>query len=111
MSKSLGTGKAEECSAAGPPRRGPVRCTWAPIKRERAMQMRTREEHLKWCKERANEYLARGDISNGITSMLSDLDKHPETKTIGGWPVSMLGMLTIMGGDLAAAKCFVEGFR
>ncbi len=40
----------------------------------------TREEHLDWCKQRAIEYAARGDLQGAWTSMVSDLNKHPETK-------------------------------
>ena len=40
----------------------------------------TREEHLKWCKERA---IAEMDFTknptHAIISMMSDLKKHPET--------------------------------
>jgi len=44
----------------------------------------SREEHLKWCRERAiQEYDFYKDASekqrNGLTSMMSDLGKHPET--------------------------------
>ena len=48
----------------------------------------TREEHLKLCKKRAiqeYDYYAktepRSAIKNGITSMMSDIKKHPETKS------------------------------
>lgn len=44
--------------------------------------MRTREEHLAWCKERALAYIDRGQINEGLTSMMSDMSKHPET----AWP-------------------------
>ncbi len=70
-----------------------------------------RAEHLAWCKKRANEYLARGDIKNGVTSMLSDLQKHPETALSEKSPLGMLGMMTIMSNDHAGAKRFVDGFN
>jgi hypothetical protein len=41
--------------------------------------MRTRDEHLEWCKERARVYLDRGELLDAVTSMGSDLDQHPET--------------------------------
>lgn len=42
--------------------------------------MRTREEHLKWCRERAiQEMDYTGKPSSGLISMASDLRKHPET--------------------------------
>lgn len=71
--------------------------------------MRTREEHLEWCKARAREYLDRGDVANGITSMMSDLDKHPETKVASSVLVQ-LGMRAVIDHDLPAARRFVEGF-
>lgn len=37
----------------------------------------TRGEHLEWAKKRALQYLP-GDPVNGMTSMMSDLSKHPE---------------------------------
>ena len=70
----------------------------------------TREEHLAFCKERANEYLDRGDIQNGITSMLSDLDKHDETRSAGK-SMGMIGILYAMNHDMEGAKRFVNGFR
>lgn len=42
--------------------------------------MKTREEHLAWCKQRALEYVDRGQINEGLTSMMSDMRKHPETE-------------------------------
>ena len=42
--------------------------------------MRTAEEHLAWCKKRALEYLDAGELANAFTSMLSDMDKHPDTR-------------------------------
>lgn len=41
----------------------------------------TRGEHLEWCKERAREFARRGDLTKTVTSMISDLGKHPETES------------------------------
>lgn len=71
----------------------------------------TRSEHMDWCKKRALEYLDRGDISNAVTSMMSDLQKHPETKLRDGSPLTMLGMMAIMNEDNAGARRFIEGFN
>jgi hypothetical protein len=70
----------------------------------------TREEHLFWCKNRAREYLARGDVVNAVTSMLSDLSKHPETKGVGR-SLALVGMLCISERDLEGARRFIDGFR
>lgn len=71
----------------------------------------TREEHIAWCKKRAHEYLDKGDIKNGVTSMLSDLQKHPETKLQDGSPLGMLGMMAIMSNSHQEAVRFVDGFN
>lgn len=71
---------------------------------------RSREEHLEWCKQRAREYLERGDISQAVTSMLSDLSKHPDTKLTEPF-LPMVGMLAAKNNDMAAAQRFIEGFR
>jgi hypothetical protein len=71
----------------------------------------TREQHLAWCKTRAHEYLDRGDLQNAVTSMLSDLSKHPETKTSASGVLGQLGMMTIMQNDLAGARRFIDGFN
>lgn len=73
--------------------------------------MTNRSHHLQWCKDRANAYLDQGNITDGITSMLSDLDKHEGTKLPQGSPLIMLGMMALMNCNLADARRFVEGFN
>jgi hypothetical protein len=36
----------------------------------------TRKEHLAWAKERAQEYVAQGDVAAAMSSMTSDLNKY-----------------------------------
>lgn len=67
---------------------------------------RTREQHIKWCKRRASEYLEDGDFRNAVTSMISDLTKHPETANHG-----MNGMALFSIQDFPEAKRFIEGFN
>ena len=73
--------------------------------------MKTREEHLEWCKQRSREYCDRNDAQNAIASMMSDLQKHPETEKHAG---IMLGAALMMGGMLQSTKQareFIEGFN
>ena len=72
--------------------------------------MRTRAEHLDWCKQRALDYLDRGDLLNAVTSMLSDLDKHPDTRS-NNPTLYMLGMIYIRDRDAQGVRRFIEGFR
>ena len=73
--------------------------------------MKTRAEHLEWCKQRAREYCERGDTMNAMTSMFSDLEKHPETAGHKGFEIGL--MLILIGGlrDQAEARRFIDGFN
>ena len=57
----------------------------------------TRQEYLSWCKQRSLEYVDTGDLNQAVTSMLSDLGKHEETKNHSGIG---LGMQMMTGGFL-----------
>ncbi|HWT30764.1 MAG TPA: hypothetical protein VN240_07025 [Propylenella sp.] len=37
----------------------------------------TRDEYLSWAKQRAFEYVDRGDLVGALSSMCSDLQKYP----------------------------------
>jgi hypothetical protein len=69
-----------------------------------------RQSHLEWCKKRAHEYLAKGDVANAVTSMLSDMDKHPETK-LNTPTLAMLGMLAVKSNSVSDARRFIDGFN
>lgn len=71
----------------------------------------TRAEHLAWCKQRAHEYLEKGDVTNAVASMMSDLKKHPETQTQVGGILDQIGMQAAMNQDRAAAKRYIDGFN
>ncbi len=63
------------------------------------------------CKKRALEYCERGDTMNALTSMFSDLEKHPET---ADHPGTKIGLQLMMIGSLssqAGVRRFIEGFN
>ena len=73
----------------------------------------TRQEHMDWCKQRALEYLKPGQsysVTNAVTSMLSDIRKHPETEDKSG-ALGMLGIAALQSGDAGEARKFIEGFN
>ena len=73
--------------------------------------MKTRKQHLEWCKQRAVSYCDSGDISGALASMFSDLEKHPDT---AGHLGSKLGMSMLMTGHLSQlqqVKDFINGFN
>lgn len=73
--------------------------------------MMTADEHLALCKQRALEYLDAGDLPNALTSMLSDMDKHPDTKYPAGGILVALGLAIVMRGNAAELRSWIEGFR
>lgn len=68
----------------------------------------TRAEHLQWCKDRALEYLNQGDLLNAVTSMTSDMSKHPETKI--SQFLSVLGMLEVLDKNADGVRRWILGF-
>ena len=75
------------------------------------MSDKTRDEHIEWCKERALEYVDRGELSNAMASMGSDLEKHPETEK---HPGIQMGIMMLVGGMLSSdheMRKFIDGFH
>lgn len=70
----------------------------------------TRQQHLEWCKKRALEYLDKGDVQNAVTSMMSDMQKHDETK-FNSPTLNMLGIMAIRSGDIHEARRYIVGFN
>lgn len=71
----------------------------------------TRQQHLEWCKKRAHEYLAKGDVANAVASMMSDLEKHPETSVASSPTLNMLGIMTASKNDIHEARRYIDGFN
>lgn len=70
----------------------------------------TRAEHMRWCKERALQYADRGDLSDAVASMASDLGKHPETEMLGNSPLNMIGLMAAIRGDHHQVHAWITGF-
>lgn len=78
------------------------------------MSNKTREEHLKWCKQRAiSEYdFYKGETEktrNGLTSMMSDLSKHPDTNSDVLRALCMMNMGRAMNRN--SFVTFINGFN
>jgi hypothetical protein len=76
----------------------------------------TRQEHIKWCKERAiaelNFYGNNPEgYKNAIVSMMSDIRKHPETNSEA--LVSLCGMQLMILQTMNRQKVidFINGFN
>lgn len=70
--------------------------------------MMTRAEHLAWCKARAHQYLAIGDIMNAVQSMMSDLQKHDEIRIDA--ELLALGLSIMLSNNKNLALAYIEGF-
>jgi hypothetical protein len=68
----------------------------------------TRAEHLAWCKARAHQYLAIGDIMNAVQSMMSDLQKHDEIRIDA--ELLALGLSIMLSNNKNLALAYIEGF-
>lgn len=77
----------------------------------------TRDEHLRWCKQRALEYLDAKSpyfsIDDAMASMTSDLGKHDETRHHVSMTVPLMFQLHAAGKLNTAAEMrkFIEGFN
>ena len=71
----------------------------------------TRQEHIRWSKERALQELESGNLAAAYASISSDLSKHPETEN---HVAITLGMRMLMAGllsDVAEMRKFIEGIN
>lgn len=71
----------------------------------------TRADHLAWAKTRALEYLP-SDPQQAFTSMMSDLQKHPELENHGAIGLGA-GLMMIPGwiDDERQVREFIVGFN
>jgi hypothetical protein len=70
-----------------------------------------RNEHLQWCKDRAMEYINRGEINEAFASFNSDMNKHPET---ANHSALKLGAMLFFGGHLKSTydmEKWIKGFN
>lgn len=70
-----------------------------------------RSEHLQWCKDRAMEYINRGDVQQGITSFMSDMDKHNETANHSALQLMAMMMFSGQLSSASEAGKFIQGFN
>ncbi len=73
--------------------------------------MEKRSEHLKWCKERAIEYVDDNDHRQAFASFMSDMGNHPETCS---HLALELGMTLLLSGHLSTGqqmRDWINGFN
>lgn len=70
----------------------------------------TRQEHLKWAKDRALEYVAQDDVAAAWASFSSDMCKHEELRS---HPALRLVSQMVFGGRVTTADQIrreIDGF-
>lgn len=70
-----------------------------------------RQEHLEWCKQRALEYLDKGEKENAFASFQSDMLKHEET---ANHLALQMGTMLLMTGNLKSdyeIRNWITGFN
>lgn len=75
----------------------------------------TREEHLQWAKDRAIEYVDRGDMVNALASFASDCRKHEDTALIvtgaGGMLLATEGSRCVSTNDREGMRRLILGYH
>ena len=67
------------------------------------------DDYLRRSKERALEYVLKGELIQAVASIGSDLNKHEETRIDP--TISYIGIMTATMGDVAGVRRFIDGFR
>lgn len=73
--------------------------------------MKTRAEHLQWCKDRAIEYVQQGDVTNAAASFMSDMDKHDETRNHAALKLMATMLFTGQLNSPDEMRKFILGFN
>lgn len=71
----------------------------------------SRKEHLEFCKQRAFEYIEKGDLTQAWGSFMSDMAKHEETRN---HPFLDTAVLLISDGHYStkeSLKKFINDFN
>lgn len=72
----------------------------------------TRDEHLQWCKDRAVEYVDRGELSMALASFTSDVRKHEDTADLAeNLLLQMEGYRCVDQRDREGMRHLIVGFR
>lgn len=71
----------------------------------------TRSEHLQWAKDRAKEYIDKGDVTGAAASFISDMNKHDDLRDHVALP--LMGAM-MLGGHLTDSVSmwrFIQDFN
>ena len=75
------------------------------------IEIMNRQEHLQWCKDRANEINDNGDVSGAWESFISDIQEHEELEN---HKAIQFGMMLLIHGKLKTheqMESFINGIK
>ena len=68
-----------------------------------------RDKYVERCKQRAFDYLDRGDLKNAVVSFVSNMSARPDCELPRY--LATLGVLLLMGNDALGWRTLIEGLR
>jgi hypothetical protein len=68
-----------------------------------------RDKYVERCKQRAFDYLDRGDLRNAVSSFVNDMDARPDCEL--PHHLAALGVVLWMSKDVQGWKALIEEFK
>jgi hypothetical protein len=68
-----------------------------------------RDKYIERCKQRAFDYLDRGDLENAVASFVSTMNARPDCEL--PQHLAALGVLLLMGNDALGWRTLIEGYQ
>ena len=68
-----------------------------------------RDGYVERCKQRAFDYLDRGDLKDAVASFVSNMNARPDCEL--PHYLAMLGVLLLRGNDAPGLRTLIEGVR
>ena len=68
-----------------------------------------RDKYVERCKQRALDYLDRGDLRNAVASFVSNMNARPDCEL--PHHLAALGVLLLMRDDALGWRTLIEGFK
>ena len=68
-----------------------------------------REKYVERCKQRASDYLDRGDLRTAVASFVNGMNARPDCEL--PHHLAALGVLLLAGNDALGWKMLIEEFR
>jgi hypothetical protein len=68
-----------------------------------------RDKYVERCKQRAFDYLDRGDLKNAVSSFVNNMDARPDCEL--PHHLAALGVVLWMGRDVQGWKALIQDFN